>query len=174
MPINDKSYISLADAEIFFNTYLYNSPWCLEETTDDMKERALITASSMLNDSYQFSGVKSEDAEGELEWPRDDAVNKCEGTDVESGIIPVLVLDATCIEANYLISRNQNPYTPSESTSKGIKEAKLDTMVVKYDLESMREADETGIVQASALKLDCLGAEKTVFSSFINGHTIRA
>lgn len=61
------SYISLADANTFFDTHPQASGW--QAQTDDAKTRLLITATRVIDASFNFIGFKTNALQA-LQWPR--------------------------------------------------------------------------------------------------------
>lgn len=97
--IGSTSYLVYADvamADEYLNADTNAATW--RSSTDDVKGRALVTATRTL-DRQTWLGDKNEDTQ-ELEWPR-----KNTGvTGVEDDVIPQDIIDA-CIEmANYIVN----------------------------------------------------------------------
>lgn len=61
------SYISLADAETYFESRLHITNWT--EATTDNKNRALVQAARMIDRYVRYIGWKTEDTQA-MEWPR--------------------------------------------------------------------------------------------------------
>ena len=61
------SYASVADGDSFHDGHLYASAWT--GATADQKSAALVMASRLIDAEYQFSGVRTTDAQA-LAWPR--------------------------------------------------------------------------------------------------------
>jgi len=104
--VDENSYISLEDAEDYFEMRLNNSDW--NETTDVDKKKALITATKRI-DYLNFIGRKSSSNQP-LEFPRvySHSPNYFfpEDQSIVSGTKPQQLLDATCEEALALIKQN--------------------------------------------------------------------
>lgn len=104
--VDENSYISLEDANEYFNGRLNSSEW--EEATDTDKKKALITATKRI-DYLNFIGRK-ESLGQSLKFPRvySHSPNSFfpDSQSVVSGTKPDDLLDATCEEAIALLSQN--------------------------------------------------------------------
>lgn len=61
------SYISAADADLYFEGHVYASLW-LEKATSE-KEQALVHAARVLDQNYLWFGYKTHETQ-EMQWPR--------------------------------------------------------------------------------------------------------
>jgi len=102
---NSNTYISLADAEIYFESRLNITDWSGE--TDANKNIALAQACRMLDQYVDWIGEPSNDSQA-LEWPRVNADYEANGVEVyvDSDEIPVLLKYAQCELAISLFSNN--------------------------------------------------------------------
>lgn len=135
------SYVSLAEADDFFNNFIYNETWI--NATVDEKERSLITATAMLDNNFLWYGEKT-DPNQPLAFPRtypDDCTDPNE--------IPQEIKDATCLQAQYLMD------FPVYGKTDKIKKTKLDVMEVEYFESQYDSADY--IYEGMILSLKCLG-----------------
>lgn len=103
LTVDENSYISLADAESYFEERLNASVW--DNADDTTKKKALITATKHI-DYYNFIGRKYQEDQ-ELEFPRS-YFHKIEpfyryDQELQDGEKPQELLDATCEEALALI-----------------------------------------------------------------------
>lgn len=140
------SYLSLADAEIYFATHPQSSAW--DALTDDQKNRYLISGARVLDACFDFSGFKIS-ADQALQWPRiraadpdqsGEAFYRAAGTSITSGYfpedeVPKGVKDAQCEMARMLVASNRMDDAPGT----GIREFELPG--------SIRVAFETGRLQ---------------------------
>jgi len=68
--LNTNSYVSIADADTYFETRIDSANWVAAE--DEIKEQALVTATALIDDSSWIgSAVSSSQA---LAWPRKNAI----------------------------------------------------------------------------------------------------
>jgi hypothetical protein len=68
--LNTNSYVSIADADTYFETRIDSAEW--SAATDTVKEQALVTATSMVDDNAWIgSAVSSSQA---LAWPRKNVI----------------------------------------------------------------------------------------------------
>lgn len=68
--VGTNSYVSVADTDTYFTLNNLGATWPTATTGD--KEKALVTATAMIDNNYQFIGV-SVSASQALAWPRDGA-----------------------------------------------------------------------------------------------------
>lgn len=113
------SYISVADADTYFGTRLFNSVW-LDATTDE-KTRALATAERYI-DRLNFTGSKTTDSQS-AEFPRNG------GTDV-----PLDIQYATC-EIAYNLLDGRDPEFESEHAHVSV--SNLSTVRATKDTENV-------------------------------------
>ena len=145
--VNDNSYLSVIDADTFFDDSIYFVQW--DTYTDAEKSRGLISATSTLDNSYVWCGCKT-DLTQELEWPKKyilDCDTCCfenytssrssytSDIYIDSAVVPQEILDATCILALQLLINNPLAIE-SKDDSKDITKAKLDVMEVNYSIDS--------------------------------------
>lgn len=105
---NANSYISIADADVYFGTRLYSDDWT--GATELVKEAALLHATMLIDNYVKWLGVKS-DSDQSLAWPRvgiyenqnvDGVVTQVELVDT----VPEKVVRAQLEQALYLIGQN--------------------------------------------------------------------
>jgi hypothetical protein len=92
------SYVTLAEADAYFEDRLYTTEWDAATPTD--KEKALVTATRRIDEEL-FTGEKTTLAQA-LKWPRIFA-NDEGGDEFAADIIPTRLLQATCIVALELL-----------------------------------------------------------------------
>ncbi len=151
--VGQNSYISVADADEYFNTRLNSDAWLNADTAT--KEAALIQATRTIDVLYDWSGEKTS-SDQPLDWPRS-GVYDCDGNELDENTIPEAVENATCEEAIYLISGD--PLTTPSLISQGFKRAKLGDMEIEVaDSSSLILPDK--IASMARDFLDCLGTPK--------------
>ena len=68
--LNTNSYVSIADADTYFETRIDSANWV--DAADEIKEQALVTATALIDDNAWIgSAVSSSQA---LAWPRKNAI----------------------------------------------------------------------------------------------------
>jgi hypothetical protein len=68
--LNTNSYVSIADADTYFETRIDSANWV--DASDEIKEQALVTATALIDDNAWIgSAVSSSQA---LAWPRKNAI----------------------------------------------------------------------------------------------------
>ncbi len=97
--VGTNSYVSLEDANTYFNERLYAEAWT-SETDDDKKARALITATRKI-DRLIIKGVKA-DSDQTLQFPRS-IYSEDTKLWVEESEVSQSVKDAVCEEALALL-----------------------------------------------------------------------
>ncbi len=123
--VGTNTYINLADAETYFTHMIHAADW--DSATDDTKNDALVTATSML-DRQEWTGSKTGDPQT-LDWPRT-GVSDPEGNAVDSATVPQFILDATCELALALI-QDLTVQTDAD-TSSNIKGLKAGSAEIQY------------------------------------------
>lgn len=98
--VDTNSYISLADANTYFEDRLNSATW--DEATDTDKSKALIQATQII-DQKDFLGYKSVRTQS-LKFPRTGLVD--DGIDVDGSTIPKRVKDAVCELAIWCLSED--------------------------------------------------------------------
>lgn len=125
---DSNTYVTLADAETYFESRLYGSSWT--SATDDNKNRSLAMATRMLDDLFRFQGCKLTSAQA-LRWPRS-SVYDIDGYYVSSEAIPTPLEEAACEQALELLKSDVT--TQPELLSQGFKKAKVGPLEVEADL----------------------------------------
>lgn len=143
---NSNSYVTLAEANTYFDTHPQASGWT-GLASDDIRNRYLITAARVLDACFQFNGFKAV-ANQAMQWPREGAVDRdggdsgirVPGSNTPSGYfdsdsVPQGIKDAQCEMARFLVASNRMDDAPGT----GIKEFELPGAI--------RVAFETGKLQ---------------------------
>jgi len=125
--VGQNSYISVADADVYFSERLNTTPW--QNADNTTKEAALIQATTMIDAYFNFYGEKTDPAQP-LDWPRKGVY--LDGVELDNNTIPAQVEKATCEQALYLLSVDST-FQPGV-TLKGFKKAKLGEMEIEADL----------------------------------------
>jgi len=104
---SDNSYVSLAEAEAYFDDRINstaNGNWDTDSAgvarTDAAKSAALVTATRRI-DEEQFLGLKTSSGQA-LKWPRTDVYDE-DGNAFNSATIPAIVKQATYLTALELL-----------------------------------------------------------------------
>lgn len=125
------SYVTVAEADTYFDERLHPSiaTWTGEDTDD--KERALITATRRL-DQEDWQGVRVDTAQA-LDWPRYWATDE-DGEEYESDTIPQPVKDATCeLALRLLIDFGDSVDTLADTGLEEFRRAKVGPMEMERD-----------------------------------------
>ena len=110
--VDANSYADVADGDAYHEGHLYASAWT--GATVDQKAAALVMATRLIDSQFQFNGWRAHE-EQRLQWPRE----RCPDPDlglavaavlrlpsdsyVGSGVVPMVVVDATCEMARELL-----------------------------------------------------------------------
>jgi len=109
---NANTYASVDDGNAYHAGHLYATPWTA--ATADQRAVALAMASRLMDASYQFVGVKTNDAQA-LQWPRyrcpdpdrDDMIRLDRltvwGNWLPEDLVPPAIVQATCELARELL-----------------------------------------------------------------------
>lgn len=91
---NANSFLSLADAETFFEGYTFKADWT---GTDESKTAALVQATGILDSQFEWKGRRTHPDSQALQWPR---TNVWEGDRyVRFNEIPKAIRNATALLA---------------------------------------------------------------------------
>lgn len=121
--VDANSYISVEDADDYFEGIGYQSSWFEKATID--RERALMSGTQFIDNQYVYIGLKAEETQG-LQWPREDAIDN-NGFEVTG--VPKNIEQATCEAAIRTLSTSL--YT-DVNTKGNIKLEKVDVIEVEY------------------------------------------
>jgi hypothetical protein len=122
------SYLTVADATDLLNTYrLYTDDW--DNATTDQKERSLIWATRLIDESYDWYGAKRT-LEQALDWPRAGMLTK-DGNFVDYDLLPLKLQLAVVDQAIYLLQKN--PTTTPQLLGQGFSQASVGPLSVTVD-----------------------------------------
>ena len=108
---NANSYCTKAEAEAYHETRLHNSAW--SAATDDSKNRALVTATRLLDDLIEWDGLPSYPETQALQWPRSGLYTPV-GAVIEENQIPLALKNAVAeyafrlLEADLVANASQD------------------------------------------------------------------
>jgi len=161
------SYLSLADADAFHEGNLWNEDWPGTEPADEAsKDRALVTATRLLDQQWRWFGYKLTDTQA-LQWPRvqvpdrDSPRNAARNTAVRIGgypnlqvylpsdEVPQAIERATALLALEVVKANRE----TTASDQGIREFSLEgVMAVAFDLATKPDVFPSSLV-SELLKL---------------------
>ena len=117
--LNTNSYVEIADADTYFETRIDSAVW--SDSTDDIKEQALVTASQIVDDNAWIGSAVS--SSQSLAWPRKNATynDSRMGITISFGSteIPAMVKTAVYEQALHLVN-NEDLLTGGTQTFESI------------------------------------------------------
>ncbi len=123
------SYVTLAEAETYFETTPESSTW--DDKTDDQKNRALIAATRWI-DSLVFEGDRCDDNQA-LKWPRNN--HHIDRVELVCTAIPNNIKYAQ-YELARALANDTEAITGNKGTDGVYEEVKMGDLEVKYNTES--------------------------------------
>ena len=122
---NANSFCSVAYADTYHGDRLYSSAWTATSTPTASKEKALMSATSMLDTMVKWSGTKT-DVDSSLSWPRTGVVTT-DGQSIGENTIPKFLLNATAELALSILVENRL----AESDVSGFNEITVGAITLK-------------------------------------------
>lgn len=122
---NANTYISLADADTYFEAHVYSSGW--DAASDANKNIALAMATRLLDAYFAFEGRKIGDTQA-LEFPRFEIKDRS-GFLIQSTTIPQALKNVTAEYAQFLIASDRT----ADATGKGFKLLKAGSLTMQPD-----------------------------------------
>lgn len=104
------TYATLIEANTYISARLHVSLW--DESGNDDKNKALLWATSLLDDLVSWTGLKASTTQA-LRWPRT-SVWDIDGQSVTSSAIPQFLIDATSEFAFHLLDEDRTLETNRE------------------------------------------------------------
>ncbi len=123
------SYVTLADANTYFETVPNSSTWT--DKTDDQKNRALISATRWI-DSLNFLGDRCDNGQA-LKWPRNNY--EIDRVELTCSVIPADIKYAT-YELARALANDTDAITGTTGTTGIYNQVELGELKVKYNKTS--------------------------------------
>lgn len=101
---NANSYCTKAEADTYHEGHPYSSTW--DAATDDQKNRALVTATRLLDERYQWVSWPTDEAQA-LQWPRTGVMDFLYLSEIDSDAIPAKLKEATAELARQLLASDR-------------------------------------------------------------------
>lgn len=127
------SYVTLAEAEIYFADRMHVSAW--DALEDAVKSALLVSASQMLDWYVKWKGVKSTTAQSML-WPRTGAIRP-DGTEIDSDVLPSEVKTAVYEQAFANIEADRT----SDDPLAGIGQLQAGSLMIKAGAEKPNQTN---------------------------------
>ena len=121
------SYASVADGNTYHAGHLYATKWT--QATDATKEKALIWATRLLDEWFDWEGTKG-DRLNALQWPRIGTRDRGNWS-IDTNVIPVALKDATCELARLLLVEDRTAF--AEADPRGFKRIKAGSLEMEID-----------------------------------------
>ena len=126
------TYATRAEATAYFDTQLYRENW--ETSYGDQQDRALLTATRLLDEHINWNGVKISELNA-LRWPQDGHIGP-DGYIVNSTTIPQFLKNATSELAGHLIGSNRTADSDTKGFSR-MKAGDLELVINQNDRASV-------------------------------------
>jgi len=120
------SYITLVDAESYFEERMPAASNWLATVSDDDKNRALVTATRLLDKMVVWDGLAASDTQALL-WPRLELYD-AKGVEIEDDAIPVEIGYAVCELADSLLGTDRT----DDLTTQGIEGMDVGDIGIKF------------------------------------------
>ncbi len=148
---NANSYVTLAEANVYFETVPDSSTWT--NKTTDQQNRSLIAATRWI-DSFVYYGDRCDDGQA-LKFPRNNY--QVDGVELACSKIPNNIKYAQ-YELARALANDTDAMTGNVATNGNISEAKLGDLEVKYNLASQGVGSVNNIMDVYPWLQSYLGA----------------
>ena len=148
---NANSYVTLAEANTYFETEPDSSTWT--NKTDDQKNRSLISATRWI-DSFVYYGDRCDDGQA-LKFPRNNY--QLDGVELACSTIPVNIKYAQ-YELARALANDSEAMTGNVGTEGNIEEVKLGDIQVKYNIQSQGTGSVNNVLDKYPWLQSYLGA----------------
>ena len=148
---NANSYVTLAEANTYFETVPDSSTW--DNKTDDQKKRSLISATRWI-DSFVFYGDRCDDGQA-LKFPRNNYQVDC--VELACSTIPNNIKYAQ-YELARALANETDAMTGNTGTDGNIEQVKLGDIQVKYNTKSQGTGTVNNIMDKYPWLQSYLGA----------------
>ena len=148
---NANSYVTLAEANVYFETVPDSSTWT--NKTTDQQNRSLIAATRWI-DSFVYYGDRCDDGQA-LKFPRNNY--QVDGVELACSKIPNNIKYAQ-YELARALANDTDAMTGNVATNGNISEAKLGDLEVKYNLASQGVGSVNNIMDGYPWLQSYLGA----------------
>jgi hypothetical protein len=121
---NANSYVTESEANLYFENRLHGyDTW---DEFDD-KDKALITASQLLDWYVSWKGTKTDESQS-MQWPREDVIRQS-GVEIDDDVIPPEVKKAVYELAYVSLSSDRT----ADDALAGIEQVKVSSLMIKAD-----------------------------------------
>jgi len=127
---NSNSYATVAQADAYYSRHLYGSVWTAADT--DRKERALMTATRLIDDNFDFAGNQANIYQA-LSWPRFNVYHR-DGFAVRGDTLPTALTNATSELARWLLADDRT----AEAETLGFTSMTVGSLALTVDRDDRR------------------------------------
>ena len=140
------SFLSVDEADKYFETRLYSTTWTGlvdndDGTLNETKKVALIASSRFLSVYYNYYGTRTEEFQN-LEFPRIGLYDH-DGYNLDYYTVPEKVKQATAELALYQIENQSLVSNISSPLDSGLTEIKVSSIALKFSRDALRDGDTT-------------------------------
>tara|TARA_R110000796_G_C14571530_1_gene435759 strand:- start:3298 stop:3834 length:537 start_codon:yes stop_codon:yes gene_type:complete len=140
------SFISLANAEIFFESEIEKAEWTAAD--DATKNIALANAARIMDEQYRWKGTRSNDPQP-MPWPRQSVT--VEYRRISSSTIPTPIINAQCLIALEFLQ--QLSFQAAASNANDIKSLGLGQGALEVEYQAASDsADKQSTVLSSRIR----------------------
>lgn len=142
---NANCYASVATGDAYHEGHLYASAW--DDAATALKEKALVMATHLIDEFFQFNGVKRRSSQAR-QWPRQDCpdpdndsapsvLSVRHGAFLPEDKVPAAVVHATCELARELLKADRT----GDPDGEGLRSLALEgAMNIEFDKDDRRKA----------------------------------
>lgn len=139
------TYASVATGDAYHEGHLYASAW--DTAAPALKEKALVMATRLIDEFFQFNGVKRRGSQS-LQWPRRDCPDPDNdsaaallpagrGAFLDEASVPVVVVNAACELARELLKADRT----TDPDGEGLRNMSIEgAMSIEFDKDDRRKA----------------------------------
>ena len=130
------TYATLLEAAAYHEAHPYASAWTALTVTDDQRNRALATATRLLDERVEWDGAVVNDVQALL-WPRSGMVYRS-GYAIPTTVLPQGLKDATAELARQLLASDRT--ADSDAAAQGLTRIKAGPVELEFDRATATQA----------------------------------
>jgi hypothetical protein len=153
------SYITSVEFDAYIATCLHVSA-AVSAVTSDNKNRALVSATRLLDEQIEWDGDPNDADVQALQWPRS-GLDDDKGAELDEDTIPTRLKNATAELARYLIDADRTV----ESSTEGIEQLGVGSINIRF---SANKPPERKVIPDSVWQMVSLWGEKKYQGSIVS------